>query len=62
MQNSPRIYLLSLLLLLLFMAGSHVLLGSPFAGALVVFSGLGPGLFSAGIRFILRWWKARRAL
>ena len=23
------------------------------------YSGLGPGLFSAGIRFLIRWWKAR---
>ena len=23
------------------------------------YSGLGPGLFSAGIRFLLRWWKTR---
>ena len=24
------------------------------------YSGLGPGLFSAGVRFLLRWWKAIR--
>ena len=57
---SPKGYLIIAFMITLGIILKHIP-GIPEAFFAWFYSGLGPGLLSAGLRFLMRWWQAQRA-